>query len=184
MTRPIGRHWFRGVVGSGTLLRNRNVQAEWMPRIDIGVTKHDSVVEGIGAVKVGSLPHSFPDGDPILKQFFLTITVKDAKGETLAEETKQFGLSYEEMLRGPVPDPFVKGGTTRKVPFALTLPAGAVASSVEAVLTYSLIPMPTPELQERYLATLRTDGEREEAKKIIQEYSHRHFLTYRVKPLS
>lgn len=184
MTRPIGRHWFRGVVGSGTLLRNRNVQAEWMPRIDIGVTKHDSVVEGIGAVKVGSLPHSFPDGDPVLKQFFLTITVKDAKGETLAEETKQFGLSYGEMLRGPVPDPFVKGGTTRKVPFALTLPAGAIASSVEAVLTYSLIPMPTPELQERYLATLRTDGEREEAKKIIREYSQRHFLTYRVKPLS
>ncbi|MGE0644116.1 MAG: multiheme c-type cytochrome [Nitrospira sp.] len=183
MTRPIGRHWFRGVVGSGTLLRNRNVQAEWMPRIDIGITKSDSIVEGIGAVKVGSLPHSFPDGDPVLKQFFLTITVKDVKGETLAEETKQFGLSYEEMLRGPIPDPFVKGGTTRKIPFALTLPAGAVASSVEAVLTYSLIPMPTPELQERYLATLRTDGQREEAKKIIHEYSQRHFLTYRVKGL-
>lgn len=184
MTRPIGRHWFRGVVGSGTLLRNRNVQAEWMPRIDIGVTKHDSIVEGIGAVKVGSLPHSFPDGDPVLKQFFLTITVKDAKGQTLAEETKQFGLSYEEMLRGPIPDPFVKGGTTRKIPFALTLPAETVASSVEAVLTYSLIPAPAPALQEKYLATLRTDGEREEAKKIIQEYSQRHFLTYRVKPLS
>ncbi|MBK9309020.1 MAG: hypothetical protein IPM58_18440 [Nitrospira sp.] len=184
MTRPIGRHWFRGVVGSGTLLRNRNVQAEWMPRIDIGVTKHDSVVEGVGAVKVGSLPHSFPDGDPVLKQFFLTLTVKDADGRTLAEETKQFGLSYEEMLRGPIPDPFVKGGTTRKVPFALAPPPGAVASSVEAVLTYSLIPTPTPELQEKYLATLRTDSEREEAKKIIREYSQRHFLTYRVKPLS
>ncbi len=184
MTRPIGRHWFRGVVVPGTMLKNRNVQAEWMPRIDIGVTKHDSVVEGIGAVKVGSLPHSFPDGDPVLKQFFLTLTVKDANGRTLAEETKQFGLSYGEILRGPIPDPLVKGGTTRKVPFALTLPDGAVASSVEAVLTYSLIPTPAPELQQTYLATLRTDGEREEAKKIIQEYSQRHFLTYRVKPLS
>ncbi len=184
MTRPIGRHWFRGVVVSGTLLKNRNVQAEWMPRIDIGITKSDSIVEGIGAVKVGSLPHSFPDGDPVLKQFFLTITVKDAKGETLAEETKQFGLSYDEMLRGAVPDPFVKGGTTRKVPFALALPAGAVASSVEAVLTYSLIPTPTPALQQKYLDSLATDAQREEAKKIIQEYSQRHFLTYRVKSLS
>jgi nitrate/TMAO reductase-like tetraheme cytochrome c subunit len=184
MTRPIGRHWFRGVVVSGTMLKNRNVQAEWMPRIDIEVTKVGSTVEGTGAVKVGSLPHSFPDGDPVLKQFFLTLTVKDPKGETLAEETKQFGLSYEEILRGPIPDPFVKGGKTRKVPFALMLPAGAVAASVEAVLTYALIPMPAPELQHNYLVTLRTEAEREEAKKIIQEYSQRHFLTYRVKPLS
>lgn len=184
MTRPVGRHWFRGVVVSGTLLKNRNVQAEWMPRIDIGVTKSDSIVEGIGAVKVGSLPHSFPDGDPVLKQFFLTLAVKDAKGRTLVEETKRFGLSYDEMLRGPIPDPFVKGGTTRKVPFALTLPPGTVATSVEAVLTYSLIPMPAPELLQAYLDSLTTDAEREEAKKIIQEYSQRHFLTYRVKPLS
>ncbi|MBX3302588.1 MAG: hypothetical protein KF693_10270 [Nitrospira sp.] len=184
MTRPIGRHWFRGVVVSGTMLKNRNVQAEWMPRIDIGVTKSDAIVEGIGAVKVGSLPHSFPDGDPVLKQFFLTLTVKDVKGRTLAEETKQFGSSYEKILRGPIPDPFVKGGTTRKVPFALTLPAGAVASSIEAVLTYSLIPMPTPELQQTYLDSLATDVEREEAKKIIREYTQRHFLTYRVTSLS
>jgi len=155
-----------------------------MPRIDIDVTKAGSMIEGISAVKVGSLPHSFPDGDPVLKQFFLTLTVKNAKGETLAEETKQFGLAYEEILRGPIPDPFVKGGTTRKVPFALTLPAGAVASSVEAVLTYALIPTPAPELQHKYLATLGTGAEREEAKKIIQEYSQRHFLTYRVKSLS
>lgn len=183
MTRPIGRHWFRGVVVSGTMLKNRNLQAEWMPRIDIGVTKTGSIVEGIGAVKVGSLPHSFPGGDPVLKQFFLTISVKNAKGQTLAEETKQFGLSYGEILRGSIPDPFVKGGTTRKVPFTLMLPEGTVASSVEAVLTYSLIPTPTQDLQEHYLATLRTDGEREEAKKIIHEYSQRHLLTYRVKPL-
>jgi len=183
MTRPIGRHWFRGVVVAGTMLKNRNVQAEWMPRIDIEVTKLGAMVEGISAVKVGSLPHSFPDGDPILKQFYLTLTVKDAKGETLVEETKQFGLPYDEILRGPIPDPFVKGGTTRKVPFALTLPAGAVASSVEAVLTYALIPTPAPELQHKYLTTLGGEAERDEAKKIIQEYSQRHFLTYRVKPL-
>ena len=184
MTRPIGRHWFRGVVASGTMLKNRNLQAEWMPRIDLEVTKTGRVVEGIGIVKVGSLPHSFPDGDPVLKQFFLTVTAKDAMGKTLAEETKQFGLPYDKILRGPIPDPFIKGGNTRKVPFSLALQAGTAVASIEAVLTYSLLPTPEPLLQDRYLATLETDAEREEARKIIQEYTQRRFLTYRVKSLS
>lgn len=184
MTRAIGRHWFRGVVVAGTMLKNRNLQAEWMPRIDIDVTKTGRVVEGIGIVKVGSLPHSFPDGDPVLKQFFLTVMVKDTAGKIVAEETKRFGLSYDKILRGPIPDPFIKGGNTRKVPFSLTLPAGTAAASIEAVLTYALIPTPEPALQDRYLTTLKSDAEREEARKIIQEYTQRHFLTYRVKAIS
>ncbi|OQW35486.1 MAG: hypothetical protein A4E19_01620 [Nitrospira sp. SG-bin1] len=184
MTRAIGRHWFRGVVVSGTLLKNRNLQAEWMPRIDVEVKKTGMVVEGMGIVKVGSLPHGFPDGDPVLKQFFLTVTAKDAVGKTLAEEIKQFGVPYEKILRGPIPDPFIKGGHTRKIPFSLTLPAGTAASSVEAVLTYALIPTPQPTLADKYLASLQTEKEREEAKQIIQEYTQRHFLTYRVKSLS
>ncbi|MBS0154193.1 MAG: hypothetical protein JSS38_06355 [Nitrospira sp.] len=184
MTRSIGRHWFRGVVAAGTMLKNRNVQAEWMPRIDVEVTKSGTIMEGRSLVKVGSLPHIFPDGDPVLKQFFLTVTAKDGKGQTLAEETRQFGLSYAQLLRGPIPDPFIKGGNTRKVPFALTLPNGTVAASVEVMLTYALIPMPESGLQDKYLASLQTENEREEAKKIIQEYTQRHFLTYRVKSLS
>ena len=110
--------------------------------IDIEVAKIGLVVEGTGVVKVGSLPHSFPDGDPVLKQFFLTVTAKDGAGKTLAEETRQFGLPYDKILRGPIPDPFIKGGNTRKVPFSLTLPVGTAAASIEAVLTYSLLPMP------------------------------------------
>ncbi len=46
MTRAIGRHWFRGVVIPGTLLKNRNLQAEWMPRVDIEVAKSSGTVEG------------------------------------------------------------------------------------------------------------------------------------------
>lgn len=184
MTRSIGRHWFRGVVVAGTMLKNRNLQAEWMPRIDVEVTKTGMVVEGTGVVKVGSLPHSFPDGDPVLKQFFLTLTVKDAKGKTLAEETKQFGLPYDKILRGPIPDPFIKGGNTRKVPFSLTLPVGTAAASIETVLTYALIPTPEPSVRETYFSTLETDSQREEARQIIQEYTQRRFLTYRVKSLS
>ena len=183
MTRAIGRHWFRGVVISGTLLKNRNLQAEWMPRVDIDVTKTGATLEGTALVKVGSLPHSFPDGDPVLKQFFLTLTVKDAKGTVLAEETKQFGLPYDKILRGPIPDPFVKGGNTRKVPFAQALPAGAVPATVEAVLSYALIPTPEPALRDKYLATLKTEKERDEAKKILDDYQQPRMLTYRAKTL-
>ncbi len=183
ITRAIGRHWFRGVVGAGTMLRNRNLQAEWTPRIDIDAKYAGGVLEGIALVKIGSLPHSFPDGDPVLKQFFLIVTAKDAQGRVLAEETKQFGLPYDRILRGPIPDPFIKGGTTRKVPFALTLPDGTVPAFVEVVLTYALIPTPDPALREKYLSTLRSDKERSEAGRIIDDYAKPRMLTYRAKAL-
>lgn len=183
MTRAIGRHWFRGVVIPGTLLKNRNLQAEWMPRLDIDIAKSGPTVEGTALVKIGSLPHSFPDGDPVLKQFYLTITTKDAKGKVLAEETKHFGLPYDKILRGPIPDPFIKGGHTRKVPFSQTLPAGSPPATVEAVLSYALIPTPDPALRDKYLASLATDKERDEAKKILSEYTQPRMLTYRAKSL-
>lgn len=183
MTRAIGRHWFRGVVIPGTLLKNRNLQAEWMPRLDLEISKTGGTVEGTALVKIGSLPHSFPDGDPVLKQFYLTITTKDAKGKVLAEETKHFGLPYDKILRGPIPDPFIKGGHTRKVPFAQTLPTGSTGTTVEAVLTYALIPTPDPALRDQYLATLRSDKERDEANKILSEYTQPRMLTYRAKSL-
>ncbi len=183
MTRSIGRHWFRGVVIPGTLLKNRNLQAEWMPRVDLETKKSDFAVEGTALVKVGSLPHSFPDGDPVLKQFLLAITVKDAQGRVLAQETKQFGLPYDKILRGPIPDPFIKGGNTRKVPFSLTVPAGSAAALVEAVLSYALIPTPEPALKDKYLASLGSDKERDGAKKILDEYTQPRVLTYRAKNL-
>ena len=183
MTRSIGRHYFRGVVIPGILLKNRNLQAEWMPRIDIDTSKSGEKVEGTALVKIGSLPHSFPDGDPVLKQFDLAITVKDAKGKVLAQDTKHFGLPYDKILRGPIPDPFIKGGNTRKVPFSFAVPSGAAPASVEAVLSYTLIPTPEPALKEKYLATLKDDKEREGAKKIFDEYTQPRMLTYRAKTL-
>jgi hypothetical protein len=183
MTRSIGRHWFRGVVIPGTLLKNRNLQAEWMPRIDLDVAKTGSGVEGTVLVKIGSLPHSFPDGDPVLKQFFVTIVVKDAQGKSLGEQVKHFGLPYDKILRGPIPDPFIKGGNTRRVPFTQSLPPGASPTSIEVVLTYALIPDPEPGLKERYLATLPDEAARTAARKIIDEYVQPRVLTYRAKSL-
>ncbi|HEY7531472.1 MAG TPA: multiheme c-type cytochrome [Nitrospiraceae bacterium] len=183
MTRAIGRHWFRGVVIPGILLKNRNLQAEWMPRVDIETTKTAAGVDGTALVKVGSLPHSFPDGDPVLKQFTLAITVKDAQGKVLSQDAKQFGLPYDKILRGPIPDPFIKGGNTRKVPFSLSVPGGSSPATVEAVLSYALIPTPEPALKDKYLASLANEKERETAKKILEEYTQPRVLTYRAKTL-
>ena len=183
LTRSIGRHWFRGVVIPGLLIKNRNLQAEWMPRLDLEATVSARGLEGTVLVRIGSLPHSFPDGDPVLKQYFITITAKDAKGKVLASEVKHFGLPYDQILRGPIPDPLVKGGTTRRAAFSLALPQGASAASVEALLTYTLIPDPSPELKQRYLATLPGDKEREAASKLIQDYTLPRLLTFRTKAL-
>jgi hypothetical protein len=52
---------------------------------------------------------------------------------------------------------------------------------VEAVLTYALIPVPDSALTEKYLSTLSGDRERDEAKRIIHEYTRPRMLTYRAK---
>lgn len=183
MTRSIGRHWFRGVVIPGIMLRNRNLQAEWMPRLDIEVKKDKDTLNGTVLVRTGSLPHSFPDGDPILKQFFITISVKDAKGRTLVSEVKHFGMSYQDILRGPIPDPLVKGGNTRRIPFTLSVGSGDPPATIEALLTYALIPDPSPDLKAAYLATLPTDKDRSEASKLIEDYAQPRVLTFRTKAL-
>jgi hypothetical protein len=183
MTRAIGRHWFRGVIIPGTLLKNRNLQAEWMPRIDLDVSAGASGVEGTVLVKIGSLPHSFPDGDPVLKQFFVSIVIKDAEGKSLGEQVQHFGLPYDKILRGPIPDPFIKGGYTRRVPFSQPLPPGSSPAAVEVVLSYALIPEPDAALKGEYLATLATDQARATADSIISEYVQPRVLTYRAKAL-
>lgn len=179
LTRPIGRHWFQGIVIPGIMLSNRNLQAEWFPRVDIEAASKDGVVEGTVLVRNGVLPHMFPGGDPVLKQFFVTVTIKDEAGHVLGEVTKQFGRSFEELLRGPIPKPLVTGGTTRRVPFTVSLAQGETARVVEAVLNYALIPQPSPELQNRYLSTLPTDQAREKAKRIIEDYTAQRLLTFR-----
>ncbi|MBM4134031.1 MAG: hypothetical protein FJ245_09715 [Nitrospira sp.] len=183
MTRSIGRHWFRGVVIPGIMLKNRNLQAEWMPRVDVEAAKSQASVDGTVLVRTGSLPHSFPDGDPVLKQFLVTITVKNAQGQVLASEQKRFGLPYEQVLRGPIPEPLVRGGTTKRVPFSLAVPAGAAPVTVEALLSYALIPEPTPELKKKYLATLPGEKERAAAAKLLEDYAQARVLTFRNKAL-
>ena len=111
------------------------------------------------------------------------VTVKDAQGKVLSQGTKQFGLPYDKILRGPIPDPFIKGGNTRKVPFSQAIPAGATPATVEAVLSYALIPTPDVALRDKYLATLKTDKERDAAKKILDDYTQPRVLTYRAKTL-
>ncbi len=183
LTRPIGRHWFQGIVIPGIMLSNRNLQAEWFPRVDLEVGQSENGIEGRVLVRNGSLPHVFPGGDPVLKQFFVTITVKDADGHVLGTQQERFGLPFEKILRGPIPNPLVNGGTTRKVPFSIQVKEGAAPSYVEASLNYALIPEPSQALIDQYLGTLKHEREKKKAAEIIKDYSSQRLLTFRTKSL-
>ncbi len=184
LTRPIGRHWFQGIVIPGIMLSNRNLQAEWFSRVDIDVRRSEQRVDGTVLVRNGSLPHMFPGGDPTLKQFFVMVTVKDADGRVLGSGEERFGLPFEKILRGPIPNPLVTGGTTRKVPFSIRINAGTAPSFVEATLSYALIPEPGRALLEKYLATLEHERDKERAKSILVDYASKRLLTFRTKSLS
>jgi len=183
LTRPIGRHWFQGIVIPGIMLSNRNLQAEWFPRVDLEVGRSGNAIEGRVLVRTGSLPHVFPGGAPVLKQFFVTVTVKDADGHVLGTQEEQFGLPFEQILRGPIPNPLVNGGTTRKVPFSIQMKDGVSPSYVEASLNYALIPKPSQALLDQYLGTLEHKREKKKAAEIIEDYSSPRLLTFRTKAL-
>ena len=183
LTRDIGRHYFRGIVIPGLMLKNRNLQAEWMPRLEVDAKRNGVRVDGEVAVMNGAVPHNFPDGDPVLKQFFLTVTVKDSKGRALGSTKKVFGTPYAQLLDQPLGDILVKGGTTKRIPFTLTLSAEAEGLTIEALLTYSLIPKPEPELMNGYLKTLPSDAERERVTRLLADYAEPRILTFRTKSL-
>lgn len=183
LTRPIGRHWFQGIVIPGIMLSNRNLQAEWFPRVDLEVKQSGTGVEGRVLVRNGSLPHVFPGGDPVLKQFFVTVTVKDAEGHVLGTKQERFGLPFDKILRGPIPNPLVNGGTTRKVPFSIQVKEGSAPSYVEASLNYALIPEPSQALLDQYLGTLENERQKKKAEEIIKDYSSQRLLTFRTKSL-
>ena len=179
LTRPIGRHWFQGIVIPGIMLSNRNLQAEWFSRVDVDAKLGQGVIEGEVLVKNGALPHTFPGGDPVLKQFFVTVTLKSADGQVVDQYTERFGKTFEELLRGPIPRPLVNGGTTRHIPFSLKAPQDTQGLLIEAALNYALIPEPTGELKEAYLATLPDEKDREKAEAIINDYATPRLLTFR-----
>ncbi len=96
MTRAIGRHWFRGVVIPGTLLKNRNLQAEWMPRVDIEVTKSSLSSGGYDAGQSRQPPPQLPRRRSGAQAGYLTITVKDAQGKVLAGRDEAVRLALRQ----------------------------------------------------------------------------------------
>src|SRR5207247_10199072 len=153
-----------------------------MPRLEIDAKKNGAKVDGQVAVMNGAVPHNFPDGDPVLKQFYLAVTVKDKKGRPLGSFQKTFGTPYEQLLEQPLGDILVKGGTTKRIPFELTLSDEGEGLQIEAVLTYSLIPKPAPALLDGYLKTLQSDAERERVKNRLQTKLNPASLPFRPNP--
>jgi hypothetical protein len=183
LTRDIARHYFRGIVIPGLMLKNRNLQAEWMPRLEVKADRKGLEVQGEVAVMNGAVPHNFPDGDPVLKQFYLTVTVNDKNGRVLGSTQQKFGNDYAHLLDKPLGDILVKGGTTKHVPFSLKLSEEGEGMILDVLLTYSLIPKPEPDLLTAYLKTLPSDAEREKATRLIANYAEPRILTFRTKPL-
>jgi len=186
LSRPIGRHWFQGLVTPGLMLSNRNVQAEWSSRLDVEFTKAQgmqSMIEGTVYIRNGSLTHMFPGGDPVLKQFLVEVVVKDSKGRIIGENRKNFGRSFEEILEGPIPQPLINGGITRRIPFSISVPEDSSPELIEASISYALIPEPGEKLKNGYLATLSNDNARRKAEDIIEQYSSFRLLTFRTMSL-
>ncbi len=185
LTRPIGRHWFQGIVIPGIMLSNRNLQAEWFSRLDVKAEKGKGEVAGEVLIRNGALPHTFPGGDPVLKQFFVTVTLKNQAGHVLDQKEFRFGKSFSELLRGPIPRPLVNGGMTRHIPFSLSLSEGRSSEEVflEASVSYALIPEPGKDLTEKFLKTLSSEKDRTTAKGIIKDYAAPRLLTFRTMTL-
>jgi len=183
LSRPIGRHWFQGLVTPGLMLSNRNVQAEWSARLDVEVTRTQGLLEGIVHIRNGNLTHMFPGGDPVLKQFLVEVIVKDSKGNIIGENKKYFGRAFEDLLQGPIPQPLVNGGITRHIPFRVVVPKGSSPNFIETSISYALIPKPGPNLKNGYLATLSDKEAIWKAEDIIQSYSSFRLLTFRTMSL-
>lgn len=183
LSRPIGRHWFQGLVTPGLMLSNRNVQAEWSARLDVEVTKTQGLLEGIVHIRNGNLTHMFPGGDPVLKQFLVEVIVKDSKGKIIGEIKKYFGRAFEELLEGAIPQPLINGGITRRVPFSISVPEDSSPELIEASISYALIPEPGEKLKNGYLATLSDKKAIEKAQEIINSYSSFRLLTFRTMSL-
>ena len=56
-------------------------------------------------VKNGSLPHSFPDGDPVFKQFLLTITDQGCAGQCAWGGDEAVRAVTKDLAVGQIPDP-------------------------------------------------------------------------------
>lgn len=183
LSRPIGRHWFLGVVTPDIMLSNRNIQAEWSSRVDIEAQKIANSVTGTVHILNGNLTHMFPGGDPTLKQFFVKLTLKDETGKVIGHDLKKYGRSYAELMTGQTPQPLISGGTTRHIPFSIPVKEGHSPSFIEASISYALIPEPGATLKNRFLASLSEEKDRKKAEEIITEYTSRRLLTFRTKAL-
>ncbi|MDH5427205.1 MAG: cytochrome c family protein [Nitrospirota bacterium] len=183
LSRPIGRHWFQGLVTPGLMLSNRNVQAEWSSRLEVELIKAQGKIEGTVHIRNGSVTHMFPGGDPVLKQFLVEVIVKDSKGRIIGESLKKFGRSFEELLEGPIPQPLVNGGITRRIPFSISVPEDSSPELIEASVSYALIPKPGAKLKNGYLATLSDKKDIRKAEDIITSYSSFRLLTFRTMSL-
>lgn len=178
--RGIADHSFTGGLPAEFSGRSRaNIMNEWLYKLEAEAERRGDDLHVIANIKVGEIAHTLPEGDPLFKEFILTITVKDQDGKEIYKGEKIYTRRFEETLKDPVipMDNYLRNGETKKVLFDLKVPDTSKRLDIDLLLTYSLIPHLDPDLMDRYLGSLMRD-EREGAENIIAEYRRSYTLAH------
>lgn len=179
--RGIADHSFIGGLLSEFSGKSRaNIMNEWLYKLEAEAERRGDELHVIANIKAGEIAHTLPaEGDPLFKEFILTISAKDQDGKEVYKGEKIYTRRFDEVLKdSKIPiDALLRNGETRKALFIFKIPDTAQRFDIDLLLTYSLIPQPDPDLMDRYLGSLPPE-EQEGAKKLITEYRRSYTLAH------
>ncbi|MEK7279955.1 MAG: multiheme c-type cytochrome [Nitrospirota bacterium] len=179
--RSIADHSFTGGLPAELSGRSRaNIINEWLYKLEADIERRGDEVQIAANIKAGEIAHTLPaEGDPLFKEFILTISVRDQDGKEVFKGDKIYTRRFKEILNNAniAIETILRNGETRKVLFNFKVPDSTKRLEMDLLLTYSLISQPDPDLLDRYLGSLPSD-EKEEAKKLIAEYRRSYTLAH------
>ncbi len=179
--RGIADHSFIGGLPAELSGRSRaNIMNEWLYKLEADTERRGDEVQITANIKAGEIAHTLPaEGDPLFKEFVLTISVRDQDGKEVFKGEKIYTRRFDEILNNAKmsTETILRNGETRKVLFNFKVPDSTNRLEMDLLLTYSLIPQPDPDLLGRYLESLPSD-EKEEAMKLIAEYRRSYTLAH------
>lgn len=176
--KSIADHSFTGGLPPEFSGRSRaNIMNEWLYKLEAEAERRGDDLHVAVNIKAGEIAHTLPEGDPLFKEFILTISIRDQEGREVYKGEKVYTNKIDEILKNyKVPaENLLRNGEIRKVLLNFKVPDTANRFDIDILLTYSLIPQPDPELMDRYLEPLSPD-EKEGAKRLIAEYRRSYTL--------
>lgn len=178
--KSIADHSFTGGLPSEFSGKSRaNIMNEWLYKLEAEAERRGDDLHVSVNIKAGEIAHTLPEGDPLFKEFILTISVKDQDGREVYKGEKIYTSKFGDTLKDykTSMENLLRNGEIRKTSFSFKVPDVAKHFDIDLLLTYSLISQPDPDLVDRYLDSLLPD-EREGVKKIISEYRRSYTLSH------